>query len=170
MLPGCKQIFSVPPCMMGASRTHVYNWSLKPVPVVTVVPEVYRLTLCYRRSGHRRSVQSLSPCWSVSLSDYPHVSAWLLLDGFPWNLILLISYENPSRSFKFSYKRAEISGTLHKSLATGWTVRGSNPSGGEIFRTCPDRPWGPPSLLYNGYRVFPGGKERPGRDADPHPF
>ena len=34
---------------------------------------------------------------------------------------------------------------------------------GEIFH----RPWGPPSLLYNGYRVFPGGKERPGRDADP---
>jgi len=31
----------------------------------------------------------------------------------------------------------------------------------------PDRPWGPPSLLYNGHRVFPGGKERPGRDADP---
>jgi len=41
--------------------------------------------------------------------------------------------------------------------------------GGEIFRTCPDRPWGPPSLLCNGYRVFPGGKERPGRDADPSP-
>ena len=38
---------------------------------------------------------------------------------------------------------------------------------GEIFRTCPDRPWGPPSLLYNGYRVFPGGKEWPGRDVDP---
>ena len=34
-------------------------------------------------------------------------------------------------------------------------------------RTCPDRPWGPPSLLYNGYRVFPGGKERPGRDPKP---
>ena len=30
--------------------------------------------------------------------------------------------------------------------------------GGEIFRTRPDRPWGPPSLLYNGYRVFQGGK------------
>ena len=41
--------------------------------------------------------------------------------------------------------------------------------GGEIFRTCPDRPWGPLSLLYNGYRVFPGNKERPGRDADPSP-
>ena len=51
----------------------------------------------------------------------------------------------------------------------GWTVRGSNPGGGEIFRTCPDQPWGPPSLLYNGYRIFPGGKERQGRDADPSP-
>ena len=39
------------------------------------------------------------------------------------------------------------------------------PLGGEIFRTCPDRP----GLLHNGYRVFPGGKERPGRDADPLP-
>ena len=30
-------------------------------------------------------------------------------------------------------------------------------------------PGGRPSLLYNGYQVFPGGKERPGRDADPSP-
>jgi hypothetical protein len=41
--------------------------------------------------------------------------------------------------------------------------------GNEIFRTCPDGPWGPPILLYNGYRVFHGGKERPGRDTDPSP-
>jgi hypothetical protein len=39
----------------------------------------------------------------------------------------------------------------------------------ETFRTCPDLPWDPPSLLYNGYRVFPVGKERPGRDAEPSP-
>ena len=44
------------------------------------------------------------------------------------------------------------------------------PVGSEIFRTCPDWPWGPPRLLYNGYRFFPGGKERPGRDADPSPL
>jgi hypothetical protein len=37
-------------------------------------------------------------------------------------------------------------------IATGWTVRGSNPGGGEIFRSRPHRLWGPPSLLYNGYR------------------
>ena len=43
------------------------------------------------------------------------------------------------------------------------------PVGGDIFRTCPDRPWGPPSLLYDGYRVSPGGKERPGCAADPSP-
>jgi hypothetical protein len=43
-----------------------------------------------------------------------------------------------------------------------------NPGGGEIFRSRPDRPWGPPSLLYTGYRVsFPGVK-RPGRAVD-HP-
>jgi hypothetical protein len=49
----------------------------------------------------------------------------------------------------------------------GWAIGGSNPDGGEIFRTCPDRPRGPPSLQYNGYWVFPEGKERPRRDADP---
>ena len=49
-------------------------------------------------------------------------------------------------------------------------VRGSNPGGGEIFHTCPDRSWVPSSLLYNVYRVFPGGKERLGRDADPSPL
>jgi hypothetical protein len=36
-------------------------------------------------------------------------------------------------------------------------VRRSNSDGSEIFRTCTDRPRGPPSLLYNGYRAsFPG--------------
>jgi hypothetical protein len=39
-------------------------------------------------------------------------------------------------------------------VAREWTVRGSNPGGGEIFRTC----LAPPSLLYSGYRDFPGGK------------
>ena len=43
-------------------------------------------------------------------------------------------------------------------------MRGSNPGGGEIFPNRPDRPCGPPSLLYTGYRVIPGGK-RPGRGA-----
>ena len=40
---------------------------------------------------------------------------------------------------------------------------------GDILRTCPDRPWDPSSLLYNGYRIFPGGKKRPGRAAEHSP-
>ena len=54
-------------------------------------------------------------------------------------------------------------------IANGYGLEGAGIEsrwGGEIFRTCPDRPWGPHSLLYNVYRVFPGGKERPGRDAE----
>jgi len=41
--------------------------------------------------------------------------------------------------------------------------------GGKIFRTRPDRTWGPPSLLHNGYRVFPVGKwSGCGVDHPPH--
>jgi hypothetical protein len=57
-------------------------------------------------------------------------------------------------------------------IATGYGLEGpgSNPDGGEIFHACPDRSWGPLSLLYNGYWIFPGGKKRPGHNADPsHP-
>jgi len=36
----------------------------------------------------------------------------------------------------------------------GWMVRGSNPSGDEFFHTHPDRPWGPPNLLYMGTVSF----------------
>jgi hypothetical protein len=57
-------------------------------------------------------------------------------------------------------------------IATGYGLDGpgiESQWGGEIFRTCPDQPWAPPSLPYNGYRVFPGDKERLGRDADPSP-
>jgi len=53
--------------------------------------------------------------------------------------------------------------------AYGLDGPGTESRWGEIFRTSPARPWGPPSLLYNGYRVFPGGKVLPGRDADPSP-
>jgi hypothetical protein len=55
-----------------------------------------------------------------------------------------------------------------------WTTGnpGSIPDRSKGFSSnlCPDRLWGPPSLLYNGYRgPFPGGKARPGRDADHSP-
>jgi hypothetical protein len=50
----------------------------------------------------------------------------------------------------------------------GLDSRGSNPGEGDIFLTRRDRSWGPPNLLYNGYRVsFPGVKI-PGRGVN-HP-
>ena len=67
-----------------------------------------------------------------------------------------------------SYDYFLVGGNNALGTTTGWTVWGSNPSGGEIFRTRLDRAWGPPNLLYNGYRVsFPGVK-RPGCSFD-HP-
>jgi hypothetical protein len=59
---------------------------------------------------------------------------------------------------------------LHDSL--GYELNGPRieSRGGENFRTCPDRRWGPPSILYNGYWVLSGGKERPRRDPDPSPL
>jgi hypothetical protein len=51
--------------------------------------------------------------------------------------------------------------------AYGLDGPGIESRGGEIFCTCPDRPWGSSSLLHNVYWVFPRGKVRPGRDADP---
>ena len=58
---------------------------------------------------------------------------------------------------------------IYLCVATGCAVRGSNAGGSKLFRTCPDRPWGPPGCLYNRYRVsFPGVKW-PGRGVD-HPL
>jgi hypothetical protein len=54
-------------------------------------------------------------------------------------------------------------GDYHKTAFTklhcfAVSVRWSNSGGGENFCTRSDRPWGPPSPLYNGCRIFPGGK------------
>ena len=58
------------------------------------------------------------------------------------------------------------------SIATGYGLDGPGIESqwGEIFRTCPGQPWGPPSLLYIGYRVFPGVKSGLGVMLTPHPF
>jgi hypothetical protein len=45
-------------------------------------------------------------------------------------------------------------------IATGYGLDGPEIEsrwGGEIFYTCPDWPWGQPSLLCNDYWLFPGG-------------
>jgi hypothetical protein len=76
--------------------------------------------------------------------------------------------------YRFTLRYAVLSGPGSSvSIATGYGLDGPGIESrlGEISRTCPDRPWGPPSLLYeyNGYRVFPAGRNRPGRDVDSSP-
>jgi hypothetical protein len=61
-------------------------------------------------------------------------------------------------------------------IATGYGLddRGFGvrvPVGSTIFSSArhPDRLWGPPSLLYNGYRGLSPGVKRPGLQADHSP-
>jgi hypothetical protein len=66
--------------------------------------------------------------------------------------------------FSFLVYRCFPAPSRSSSSMSSWRVptqrqfRGSNPSEGEIFYNRPDRSWGPSSLLYNRYRVFPRGK------------
>ena len=57
-------------------------------------------------------------------------------------------------------------------IATGYGLDGPGIESwwGEIFRTPPDWLWGPPSLLYNGYRLFPGVKYGQGVLLTTHPL
>jgi hypothetical protein len=57
------------------------------------------------------------------------------------------------------------------SIATGYGLDGPGIESqwGRDFPHMSRPALGSPSLLYNGYRVFSGGKERPGLDDDPSP-
>jgi len=53
--------------------------------------------------------------------------------------------------------------------ATCWTVWGSNPVTGKRFSSSPNRPdrvWGPPGLLFNGYRISFREVKRPARELN----
>jgi len=60
----------------------------------------------------------------------------------------------------FSYSYSMVKNT--------WTVRNRIPVETRFFAR-PDRPWGPPSLLYNGCRVFPGVRGGRGVGLTPTP-
>ena len=84
----------------------------------------------YRKSNHYSSL-----C-SRQLSHYTDYTV-MAAPGF-------ISYD---RTIRHYYKISD--------LLMGWTVRGSNARGGDIFYTRPDRRWGPPSLLDMCRAPFP---------------
>jgi hypothetical protein len=58
----------------------------------------------------------------------------------PMSWMVIYEYEVPGGALNLN--STELPRPLAQSvqrLTTGWTVRGSNPGGGEIFRTRPDR-------------------------------
>ena len=83
----------------------------------------------------------------IYMSTYPDI---IQNDCWSWMFHYILLYA----TYKFAVGwDSTVSIVTHYRL----DVRGSNPSGGEIFYTCPDQLWGPPTLLYNGYRLsFPG--------------
>jgi hypothetical protein len=85
-----------------------------------------------------------------------------------WMFVLCLLYKDGSMERKVTW-RTKGSKTVQE-----W-IKGEKPrtekknsGGGEIFSSRPDQPWGPTSLLYNGYRVSFQGVKRPGRGVD-HP-
>jgi hypothetical protein len=73
-----------------------------------------------------------------------------------------------SRAGHFKILKNKLFLGLQNQIATGWKVRGSNTGEGEIFLTCPDWPWGPLNLMYNGYWVSIPMVKWPGRRFE-HP-
>jgi hypothetical protein len=100
--------------------------------------------------------------WIRKLGKQSDPSAKSLLD---WNSSKV--YFIPSitdNTFRLNYQKPSINGNYGVwDSAVGVTTRYGldgpeiESQKGRIFRTGPDRPPGPLSLLYNGYRVIPGG-------------
>jgi len=96
------------------------------------------------------SVRSLPPCMHLS---FPPINATSSATFFLLDFVAQIIFDV-----------GPVAQSVLR-LTTSWTVRDRIPMGKSISARL-DRPWGRPSLVYNGYRVFAGGKVRPGCDAD----
>ena len=123
-----------------------------------------RVVICVKGSqlGIDVVFRNMNPCWLEHLPTFPNISLSASSDYSKSTVTSVAIYQSIRQhilpdfylQFVTIFSWAEIAQSVYR-LAKGWAVRGSIPVGGEIFRTRPDRPWGPPSLLYNGYRRWP---------------
>jgi len=120
------------------------------VELITRPEESYWL-LCVQ------AVWSRSPVRGVHDSESGLSATWL------WAGLITLPVTVPIKDWR---------GEGHILLQNGWTsvfiVQDRIPVGMR-FSARPDRPWGPPQRPVKRYRVFPGGKVRPGRNADHSP-
>jgi len=98
----------------------------------TVLPRPLSISKSVKINCSETTIQGL---WCISekcpvifvtsscLSVRPHVSAWLLAEGFPWNLMRADLYENLSKNFKFVYNRTKVSDILHEDVNTFYCCR-----------------------------------------------
>jgi len=77
--------------------------------------------------------------------------------------------ENKVWNYPYNFLTAGLDNIFGIATCNGLDIRGSNTGGALIFRTLPDRPWSPYSLLCNGYRVSCQGAKRLGRGVDQPP-
>ena len=93
----------------------------------------------------------LSLSWARSTQSMPNPTAWRSILIYPPNyawVFQLVSFPQVSPPKHCKYLSFPP-----------WRSGDRIPMGAEIFRSRPHRPWGQPSLLCNGYRDFPRGKE-----------
>jgi hypothetical protein len=103
-------------------------------------------------------------CICIS-SQHAHVFAYLI---FFYVISLRIFYTYNLEDSHYADGQDRVVGLA---AFTGWTVRGSNRGKSEILRTRSDWLRGPPSLLYNGYRVcFPVVRRQECSFNHPTPF
>ena len=118
-------------------------------------------------NNNNRNVSNIWEAWWQIMQDV-HINfnpGLLRQTGIPHEAVS--SNQPTGLKFKEGTSNARGPGSS-VDIATDYGVDGPGIENrwGEIFRR-PYRPWGPSSLLCNGYRVFPEDKERPGGDADP---
>ena len=121
----------------GAGKDHV--------TIGGVVPQLGVLAAFKYNWTWLWNLECVTRCYSLTRHFWPRQT--FVHFAITWVLQLL----SPPPTFILKWAGAAQS---VQRLATGWTVRGSNPHEGEIFRTHADRPWG----VYNGYRVIPSVK------------
>jgi hypothetical protein len=93
---------------------------------------------CPPTSLHFNSSANGINCEDPHLCSFPH--PYIISPFLCTNILLSIFALRPSTYLPFGLRPSS-------STFTKKAQRRSNPDGSEIFRTCPDRPWGPPSLL-----------------------
>jgi len=90
---------------------------------------------------------------SPHLSDMPHIPSFTVHNHMGW-----VSMVDIVTCYGLDGSHIES-----RSSGRGCAV------GGEIFCTLPDWPWGPPSLLYNGYWLYCSGLKQPELGIDQPP-